>query len=275
MTGPPPPFSAAIFGLPEWAGRLVLAGLVIMVALALLYAIAWSLPRLLARTGPADGPRSRQRQTAVSALATGLRYVVLVAALVALAFALAGGGGLAAVSGGALIVLLASFASQRLLVDVIAGFFILFEDQYVVGDVVRLEPSGYTGEVTALGLRTTELEGPGAERMIVPNGQITAVRMIPRGRRRHRVEFLTRDPDAVATSILSLTSATSRADGPWASETRLVRHENPDGVTRLIAILDVDVHREEAVPWLVDAVTMAVSQALEAPPLRSVDPGRG
>ena len=31
------------------------------------------------------------------------------------------------------------FASQRLLVDVIAGFFILFEDQYGVGDV---DPAG-------------------------------------------------------------------------------------------------------------------------------------
>ena len=133
--------------------------------------------------------------------------------------------------GGALVVVVVGFASQRLLVDVIAGFFILFEDQYGIGDVVRLEPSGYTGEVRTLGLRATVLLGPGGERMIVPNGQITAVRLLPSGRRRHRLEFLTREPDLVTAAITELAALTGRAGGPWRSDARVVRHDGPDGLS--------------------------------------------
>lgn len=269
-----PVLPAAIFGLPEWAGRLVLVGIVLVGTLVLLWLVGWIVPKLLARTRASDGPRARQRQTAVSALATSLRYIVLLGALVAMAFVLAGGGGVAAVSGGALVVVVAGFASQRFLVDVIAGFFILFEDQYGVGDVIRLEPTGYTGTVRTLGLRTTVLAGPGGERMIVPNGQITAVRLMPDGHRRHRLEFLTRDPDAVSGAVVALAAATARAGGPWTSDPRIVLNDCADGVTRVIAIVEVDAAREDAVDWLAGAVAARAGDALEAPPLHGLDLGR-
>lgn len=269
-----PLLPAAIFGLPEWAGRLVLVGVVLVVTLALLWLVGWIVPKLLARARASDGPRSRQNQTAVSALATSLRYIVLLGALVAMAFVLAGGGGVAAVSGGALVVVVVGFASQRFLVDVIAGFFILFEDQYGVGDVIRLEPTGYTGTVRTLGLRTTVLAGPGGERMIVPNGQITAVRLMPDGHRRHRLEFLTRDPEAVSSAVLSLAAATARAGGPWSADPRVVLNDCADGVTRVIAIVEVDAGREDAVDWLAAAVAARAGDALEAPPLHGLDLGR-
>ena len=69
---------------------------------------------------------------------------------------------MAAVSGGAIVAIIVGFAFQRLLVDAIAGFFILFEGDYAVGDVVRLEPSGYTGTVESIGLRATVLNGSGS-----------------------------------------------------------------------------------------------------------------
>ena len=266
---PLPP--AAIFGLPEWAGRLALVGVILVVAILLLSAISWAVPRLIART--AKGPRSRERQTAVSALATTLRYIVLGGALVATAFALVGAAGLGAVSGGALVVLVATFASQRLLVDVVAGFFILFEDQYGVGDTIRLEPSGYTGEVRALGLRATVLAGPGGERMVVPNGQINAVRIFPSGRRRHRIELLTQEPDLVSAAVTELVGATRRTGGPWRSDARVVRQDESGRPSRLIVIVDVDAHREDAVDWLCDAVVARVGEHLAAPPLRGLDLG--
>ena len=46
--------------------------------------------------------------------------------------------------------------------DIIAGFFILFEDQYGVGDVIRVEPFGYTGEVEASGCAPPCWTGPRA-----------------------------------------------------------------------------------------------------------------
>jgi small-conductance mechanosensitive channel len=269
-----PAAPAAVFGLPEWAGRLALVGLVLAGALLLLWAVAIAMPRLSRRA--AAGRRARQRQTAISALATGLRYLVLVAAAIAIAFAVAGGSGLAALSGGALVVVVVGFASQRLLMDVIAGFFILFEDQYGIGDVIRLEPSGATGRVETLGLRTTVLVGAGGERAIVPNGQITAVRLIPGGRRRYRLEMLTRDPDALQAIVGEVAGAVAGAGGPWDASPRIVCRDLEGDLVRVIAIVEVAAEREGAAEaWLPQAIAARAGDLLLGPPLAVMDPGAG
>jgi small-conductance mechanosensitive channel len=270
------PAPAAVFGLPEWAGRLVLAGLVVAGALVLLSVVGWLVPRLVRRAvPPGEAPRSRQRQTAVNALESALRYLILIAAVVALTFALAGGGSVAAVSGGALVVIIVGFAFQRLLVDAIAGFFILFEDEYGVGDVVRLEPSGYTGEVESIGLRATVLRGPGSERIIVPNGQVIGVRVIPDGRRRVRLELLSREPEAVRAVIHEVAGALAGAGGPWDGPPRVVLRPTAGELTRVIAIVEVDPEREDAAAsWLADAVAARAGDLLVGPPLATGDRGR-
>ena len=263
---------AAVFGLPEWAGRLVLVGVILVAAALILAAVGWLMPRVAARTHAAGGARIRQRQTAITALATGIRYAILIAAVIAIAFVLAGGGGIGAIGGASLVVIIIGFASQRLLVDVIAGFFILFEDQYGVGDVIRVEPFGYAGRVQSLGLRTTVLHGPAGERLIVPNGNITAVRVIPSGRRPHRIEFLTRDPERLEAIVRELAGAVSGGGGPWRAMPRMTRRAADDGLTRVVAVVDVDAAREDATKWLTDAVAERAGDVLEAAPLRSVDP---
>jgi small conductance mechanosensitive channel len=263
------PFApAAVFGLPEWAERLVLAGLVLAGALLLLWLAAWLMSRLLRRTGPAEGPRARQRETAIQALASGLRYMILIGAVVALFFALAGGGSVAAVSGGAIVVVIVGFAFQRLLVDAIAGFFILFEGEYAVGDVVRLEPSGYTGQVESIGLRATVLRGPGQERMIVPNGQITGIRVIPDGLRQVRVEMLTRDPDGVQAVVTEIAGSVAGAGGPWDGPPRVVVRQVDDDLARVIVVLETQPARDVAADaWLVDALAARAGDLLVGRPL--------
>ncbi|MGL4818771.1 MAG: mechanosensitive ion channel family protein, partial [Bacilli bacterium] len=49
------------------------------------------------------------------------------------------------------------FGAQGLVKDVVTGFFILFEDQYAVGDRVKM--NGVEGAVVELGLRTTIIRG--------------------------------------------------------------------------------------------------------------------
>lgn len=65
------------------------------------------------------------------------------------------------------------FGAQNLVRDVITGFFILFEDQYGVGDLITA--AGVTGTVEEMGIRVTKIRDPGGELHIVPNGQITQV----------------------------------------------------------------------------------------------------
>jgi small-conductance mechanosensitive channel len=271
MIGAVPLLPASLFGLPTWASNLILIGVILAVVIAALAVIRWLVPHLMARSRRVGGPRARQRLTAVSALATGLRYLVLITAAVAIASILGGGGGLAALGGGALLVIVIGFASQRLLVDVIAGFFILFEDQYGVGDVIRVDPSGYTGTVRSLGLRTTVLTGVRGERVTIPNGNITAVHVFPEGRRPHRLELLTRDPDAVAEILRELADATQGAGGPWDAAPRITRRDAEGGLTRLIAIVDVDASREDAAGWLSGAVAARGGDLLVAPPLAGLD----
>lgn len=250
--------------------------MVVVAAAVVISLVGWTMGRLSDRVRAAGGARQRQRQTAVTALATGIRYVVLVAAVITIVFVFAGGGGIAAVGGASLVIILAGFASQRLLIDIIAGFFILFEDQYGVGDVIRVEPIGYTGRVESLGLRTTVLSGPSGERFVIPNGNISAVRVIPRGGRRpHRIELLTREPERVEAIVREIAGAVAGGGGPWRAVPQLTRRAGgAEGLTRVVAIVEVDAAREEGATWLADAVAARAGDLLIAPPLEAVDPGR-
>lgn len=71
------------------------------------------------------------------------------------------------------------FGAQSLVRDVFTGFFILFEDQYSVGDYVTI--TGITGTVEDMGLRTTKLRSFNGDLHIIPNGEIKTVTNVSRG----------------------------------------------------------------------------------------------
>ena len=63
------------------------------------------------------------------------------------------------------------FGAQSLVKDVIAGFFILAEDQFGIDDVVRI--AGVTGSVVDMRLRVTVLRDLDGNAHYIPNGEIT------------------------------------------------------------------------------------------------------
>ncbi|WP_082232001.1 mechanosensitive ion channel family protein [Halobacillus massiliensis] len=65
------------------------------------------------------------------------------------------------------------FGAQNLVRDIISGFFIIFEDQFSVGDYVMV--SGAEGFVEEIGLRTSKIKSWTGEIHILPNGNITQV----------------------------------------------------------------------------------------------------
>lgn len=65
------------------------------------------------------------------------------------------------------------FGAQSLVRDIITGFFIIFEDQFAVGDVVTI--NNLTGTVQEIGLRITRVRSWTGEVHIFPNGIITQV----------------------------------------------------------------------------------------------------
>jgi moderate conductance mechanosensitive channel len=75
------------------------------------------------------------------------------------------------------------FGAQRLVQDVLAGFFIVAERQYGFGDVLSVSFVGtatVTGTVEDVTLRTTRLRSINGEVYIVPNGQIAFVTNLSR-----------------------------------------------------------------------------------------------
>lgn len=65
------------------------------------------------------------------------------------------------------------FGAQTLVKDIISGFFILFENQFRVNDVI--ETAGVSGLVEAINLRTTVLRDIQGRVHVIPNGSITVV----------------------------------------------------------------------------------------------------
>lgn len=71
------------------------------------------------------------------------------------------------------------FGAQSLVKDVFTGFFILFEDQYGVGDYVTI--GSMTGTVEDIGLRITKLRSFNGDLHIIPNGEVKTVTNHSRG----------------------------------------------------------------------------------------------
>ena len=65
------------------------------------------------------------------------------------------------------------FGAQSLVKDVISGFFILFEDQFGIGDVVKI--GDFSGVVERMTLRATVLRNLEGQAYVVPNGNIQSV----------------------------------------------------------------------------------------------------
>jgi small conductance mechanosensitive channel len=76
-------------------------------------------------------------------------------------------------AGAGILGLAISFGAQSLVKDVISGFFILFEDQFVVGDII--EAGGKSGVVERMTLRVVVLRDLEGTMHIVPNGEIKVV----------------------------------------------------------------------------------------------------
>ncbi|HET6794440.1 MAG TPA: mechanosensitive ion channel domain-containing protein [Acidimicrobiales bacterium] len=76
------------------------------------------------------------------------------------------------------------FGAQRVVQDLLAGFFIVSERQYGYGDVIRVSSpgttTGVTGTVEEVTLRVTQMRSGNGELIIIPNGQILQVTNLSR-----------------------------------------------------------------------------------------------
>ena len=117
-------------------------------------------------------PSERREKTLMKLLENALAYIVYFSAIIAVLSAV-GIEITGLLAGAGVLGLAVGFGAQSLVKDVISGFFIIFEDQFSVGDYVRIGEA--EGTIEEIGLRTTKLSAYGGEIHILPNGNITEV----------------------------------------------------------------------------------------------------
>lgn len=69
-----------------------------------------------------------------------------------------------------IVALIVGFAAESLIEDVITGLFLVFEDEFNVGDII--EYNGFRGTVTKIGVRVTCIEDAGGNVKIANNSDI-------------------------------------------------------------------------------------------------------
>lgn len=182
-----PLFKHLFGGLPKNVAPIGVPLLKLLVLLLLFVALRWLLGRvvrrisaaLLARDAADGNPQSAPRIRTLTSLVRSvlfytLVFIFVIAAFDTLGFPVTTMLGTAGVAG-----LAVGFGAQKLVRDVMTGFFLLLEDQYAVGEYVTI--GSVTGTVEELGMRITRLRDDDGRLYILSNGDIAQVCNMSRG----------------------------------------------------------------------------------------------
>jgi len=159
--------------IKDWGASHGLPIIIILLTSLILTRILQSavnrIERKFEENGLVASEREKRLKTITGLLNTSIKVVIYVAALMMIVTELGiaigpllAGAGIAGIAIG--------FGAQSLVKDIISGFFLLFEDQIRVGDVVKI--AGIGGLVEAVNLRTTRLRDLEGKVHIIPNGII-------------------------------------------------------------------------------------------------------
>ena len=114
-------------------------------------------------------PENRRARSVLSILTSLLKYLAFIVIFCWGLSILGVNVGTIAASVGVLALII-GFSAESLIADVVTGTFMLFENQYNVGDIVEVD--GFRGTVTNIGIRTTSLTDPGGNVKIINNSSM-------------------------------------------------------------------------------------------------------
>lgn len=132
------------------------------------------------------------------------------------------------IAGAGILGLAISFGAQGLVQDVVTGIFLLYEDQFGVGDSVTFPGLSLSGQVVEVGIRITRLTGPGGESIIIPNRLILEVQNQSRGSQIVTIVVpvdVNADPQAVQQALEEAVS-TAKSQVPEATLTGITAFGN-------------------------------------------------
>ncbi len=156
----------------------------------------------------------KRRETLVSVIRWAITYAAFAAAAILSVAQLTGGiDRLTALAGASFLLVVAGFAAQRILIDMLAGFTMFVERWFSVGDtVVLLTAYELQGVVEDVSLRRTRLRALSGEVIHVHNGSISAARVLPRGVKELAVEVFVNEREAGERLVREV--ATILPEGP-------------------------------------------------------------
>jgi len=173
--------------LPKLAVNLVVIVVVAFILVRILRLITRRLELLSKRDSLPTGMRAQQLRTVAGVIySVGVTLVIFVGSL----DLLYKGFGIniePLLASAGIVGLAIGFGAQTLVKDVLNGFFILFENHYDVGDVIKA--AGVSGTVESMTLRRTTLRDSDGTVHVVPNSEI------------HVVSNLTRDWNQLSLTI--------------------------------------------------------------------------
>jgi moderate conductance mechanosensitive channel len=187
--------------------------------------------------------RVKRQDTAITLIRNALRYVVFVIVVLVI-LSIFFNNPLPAAAGTAIIAAVIGFGAQSFLRDVIAGFSIIFEGQYSVGDFVLIKPQDVSGIVEELGLRMTKIRSLSGEVSYIPNGSMQGVVNYVSGQQRFNIEVQVSDSEAAAR----VEHALGEASELYLSPPRLVERSEADGRVRMRIVAGV----LPSMAWLVE-----------------------
>ncbi len=102
--------------------------------------------------------KSRRSITVARLCCNLIKWVVAIILLIVV-LAVWGVDTTALITGAGVLTLVVGLGMQSLIADVVAGLFIVFENEFNIGDIITVD--GFRGEVVEMGIRTTKLKAEG------------------------------------------------------------------------------------------------------------------
>jgi moderate conductance mechanosensitive channel len=203
----------------EFAGVRALRVLIIVFVALLVARLLRALTSHLIQSAksPSRVAQMREQQTRTMAAllySVGLGIIVGVAVLTALPEF---GFNVSPVEAAAAVASLAlGFGAQNLVKDLINGFFIVFEDQFVIGDLIQT--NGETGRVEHLTLRRTVLRNVTGAMVTIPNGLVGPVANLSRDWSQVFVDVTVPSEEMVGRALTALEKIAGdfRDDADWS-----------------------------------------------------------
>lgn len=147
-------------------GRIISSLIIIFIAMMILKISKITLKKI----GQKESPNQRRKRTVARVTRSMIKYVVGIIAILAV-LSIWGVNVGPALAGLGILGLVVGLGAQKFINDLIAGFFIIFEHHFDVGD--KIEVQGFKGDVIDIGLKTTKIKNWKGEVKILNNGDVT------------------------------------------------------------------------------------------------------